>query len=152
MINIIVSILLIIMSVVCVIESIQLKKMSQDKIKLEDDFNNAINTLNDSIPTINIKERLELTEDLLGFIDGLINDELISRKRNEIFLNTPNKNIDFDTVIKDVSTSVFVGLKEYIFSSSDLIITGDYLIKYIQKRTVLNYLVFIEKNTEGQLS
>lgn len=102
-------------------------------------------------PTMRIDERLQYNKELIGFIDDLVTTELVNNKRFDIFLKTDKKNIDFDKVLTDVSTNVFDALKPDVFVNPDNILTSDYLMKYIQKRTFLMYFHYIENRVAPSL-
>lgn len=101
--------------------------------------------------TMRIDERLQYNKDLIAFIDDLVMTELINSKRFDIFLKTDKKNIDFDKVLTDVSTNVFNALKPEVFVSPDNILTDDYLMKYIQKRTFLVYFNYLDQKVAPSL-
>ena len=102
-------------------------------------------------PNMKMDERLHYTKELLDFIDTLIFDELVNQKRFDIFTKKHSKNLDFDTVIKDVSTNVFESLKSDIFLDPNVIITENSLMRYIQKKTFIYYFSYIEQNVSSEL-
>lgn len=121
---------------------------------LDDEVSRALDEVNKiqyPEPTMRVDERLQYSKELISFIDELVTTELVNNKRFDIFLKTDRKNIDFDKVLTDVSTDVFNALKPDIFVNPDNILTSDYLMKYIQKRTFLMYFQYIENRVAPSL-
>ena len=121
---------------------------------LDDEVSRALDVVNKiqyPEPTMRVDERLQYNKELISFIDELVTTELVNNKRFDIFLKTDRKNIDFDKVLTDVSTDVFNALKPDIFVNPDNILTSDYLMKYIQKRTFLMYFQYIENRVAPSL-
>lgn len=96
-------------------------------------------------------DNLEFNRELLSFIDTLIENEIINEKRFDLFLNQKNKNIDVDKVIKDVSTRVFSAIKPEVYVDSKNIITDTYIMSYIQKKTFIFCMMYIQNNVASQL-
>lgn len=101
--------------------------------------------------TMDGNERIKYTNDLLTFIDNTITSELLNEKRFDIFLHQKNKNLDFDEVLRNVSTNTFNALQEDVLVDPNLIIKSEYLMRYIQKRTFVIYFKYIENNVADQL-
>ena len=101
--------------------------------------------------TMDGNERIKYTNDLLTFIDNTITSELLNEKRFDIFLRQKNKNLDFDAVLRNVSTNTFNALQEDVIVDPNLIIRSEYLMRYIQKRTFVIYFKYIENNVADQL-
>ena len=119
------------------------RKLTNISIQLNDVIEN-INIEPQETPTMSEMERLTYNKELLLFIDELVVNELMSTKRKELFLDKERKDIDFDNVIKTVATSVFEGVKPEIFKSPENMLTSEYILKYIAKRTTLSYLKYLE--------
>lgn len=102
-------------------------------------------------PTLTIKQRVELDNSLFEFIDELIELEIVHKRKFEIFLHQKNKNLDIDNVLEDVSLSVFNAIRQDVFTDSNNIVTEKYLMSYIQKKTFISYLMYIENNVASQL-
>lgn len=96
-------------------------------------------------------DNLEFNRELLSFIDTLIENEIINEKRFDLFLDQKNKNIDVDKVIKDVSTRVFSAIKPEVYVDSKNIITDTYIMSYIQKKTFIICMMYIQNNVASQL-
>ena len=90
-----------------------------------------------------IVDRMEYNNQLLVLIDTLITVEIINEKKAEILLNKKEKNIDADEVIEYVSKTVFEAINPNVVVHPDNILTSEYIMKYIQKRTVYMVLSYI---------
>ena len=119
------------------------RKLTNISIQLNDVIEN-INIEPQETPTMSEMERLTYNKELLLFIDELVVNELMGTKRKELFLDKERKDIDFDNVIETVATSVFDGIKPEIFNSPENMLTTEYILKYIAKRTTLSYLKYLE--------
>lgn len=102
-------------------------------------------------PSMMGDDRIKYTNDLLLFIDNTITSELLNEKRFDIFLHQQNKNLDFDEVIKKVSSNTFNAIQKNIFMDENLMVTPEYLMRYIQKKTFITYFTYIQKNVSDQL-
>lgn len=123
------------------------------KIKeITDNSNQIINDFNDNKPTLEIDQRIKCTRELLTLIDDTVSLELINNKRYEIFLNSNINNRDIDKDIEDISRSVFESLRPEVFSDKNLVMTEEYLMKYIQKRTFVAVFTYVDKNVTVKLN
>ncbi len=99
--------------------------------------------------------KLQFTKDLLEFIDSLVDTELINSKRFELILdsvsNERKPKVDIDNSIKEISTNVFDAIKPQIYDSPYSILKQEYLMKYIQKRSFLACMAYIENNVSTKL-
>ena len=114
-------------------------------------YEETINKLKSSVPTLSIDRRLDYNQNLLLFIDSMIELELVNEKRFELFLNKNDKNLDIDKVLKSISTTVFESLNPDIYTSSDNIVTAEYLMNYIQKKTFMVCMSYIQNNVASQM-
>ena len=123
------------------------------KIKeITDNSNQIINDFNDNKPTLEIDQRIKCTRELLTLIDDTVSLELINNKRYEIFLNSNINNRDIDKDIEDIARSVFESLRPEVFSDKNLVMTEEYLMKYIQKRTFVAVFTYVDKNVTVKLN
>lgn len=106
---------------------------------------------NASKSTASLQTRVDAGEALLALIDTMIVSEIISRRKYEIFLGEKNKNLDVDNMVRDISQSVFKGLNDNIFENPDNIFTDEYIMAYIQHRTVEQYLSYIKENIAPEM-
>lgn len=127
------------------------KYASQIK-EITDNSNQIINNFNDNKPTLEIDQRIKCTRELLTLIDDTVSLELINNKRYEIFLNSNVNNRDIDKDIEDIARSVFDSLRPEIFSDKNLVMTEEYLMKYIQKRTFVAVFTYVDKNVTDKLN
>lgn len=107
-------------------------------------------TIENTQPQLTSIDKIKYTNELFDLIDELIQLELLNRKRFEIFLNEPNKNLDVDQVLKDISTSVYVGLSSDVIIAKDCVVTQDYIMRYIQKKTFIAYFTYLRNNVSDQ--
>ena len=123
------------------------------KIKeITDNSNQIINSFNDNKPTLEIGQRIKCTRELLTLIDDTVSLELINNKRYEIFLSSNINNRDIDKDIEDIARSVFESLRPEVFSDKNLVMTEEYLMKYIQKRTFVAVFTYVDKNVTAKLN
>ena len=123
------------------------------KIKeITDNSNQIINSFNDNKPTLEIDQRIKCTRELLTLIDDTVSLELINNKRYEIFLSSNINNRDIDKDIEDIARSVFESLRPEVFSDKNLVMTEEYLMKYIQKRTFVAVFTYVDKNVTAKLN
>lgn len=123
------------------------------KIKeITDSSNQIINNFNDNKPTLEIDQRIKCTRELLTLIDDTVSLELINNKRYEIFLSSNINNRDIDKDIEDIARSVFESLRPEVFSDKNLVMTEEYLMKYIQKRTFVAVFTYVDKNVTVKLN
>mgnify|MGYP004632782091 FL=1 len=120
--------------------------------EITDNSNQIINNFKDSKPTLEIDQRIKCTRELLTLIDDTVALELINNKRYEIFLNTNVNNRDIDKDIEEIARSVFNSLRPEIFSDKNLVMTDEYLMKYIQKRTFVAVFTYVDKNVTDKLN
>ena len=123
------------------------------KIKeITDNSNQIINSFNDNKPTLEIDQRIKCTRELLTLIDDTVSLELINNKRYEIFLSSNINNRDIDKDIEDIARGVFESLRPEVFSDKNLVMTEEYLMKYIQKRTFVAVFTYVDKNVTVKLN
>lgn len=120
--------------------------------EITDSSNQIINDFNDNKPTLEIDQRIKCTRELLTLIDDTVSLELINNKRYEIFLSSNANNRDIDKDIEDIARSVFDSLRPEVFSDKNLVMTEEYLMKYIQKRTFVAVFTYVDKNVTAKLN
>lgn len=123
------------------------KKLDNLNVK----FTALIDDMEKRIPTITIDKRLEFNIELLHFIDAMVELEVINQKRFDIFLDKPSKDLDVDRVLQDVSKKIFESLKPEIYTAPDNIVTAEYLMDYIQKKTFITYFTYLKNKVAEQL-
>ena len=114
--------------------------------------NKIVAQYEDDHPTLEIDQRIKCTRELLTLIDDTVSLELINNKRYEIFLSSNANNRDIDKDIEDIARSVFESLRPEVFSDKNLVMTEEYLMKYIQKRTFVAVFTYVDKNVTAKLN
>ena len=128
-------------------------KYSKKIKEITDKSNQIINEAkDDGKPTLEIDQRIKCTRELLTLIDDTIALELINNRRYEIFLNANVNNRDVDKDIEEIASNVFNSLKPEIFSDKNLVMTEEYLMKYIQKRTFVAVFTYVDKSVTDKLT
>lgn len=110
-------------------------------------INTVLSNVNDILenrPAVPIQERTQYTIDLLSLIDNLIDYEIISNRRYEIFLNQKIKNIDVDKEYNEIANQIFSYLSPDIFDDPNNIITQKAIMSYIQKRSFVEFMRYIQ--------
>ena len=128
-------------------------KYSKKIKEITDKSNQIINEAkDDGKPTLEIDQRIKCTRELLTLIDDTVALELVNNKRYEIFLNANVNNRDVDKDIEEIASNVFNSLKPEIFSDKNLVMTEEYLMKYIQKRTFVAVFTYVDKSVTDKLT
>lgn len=131
-------------------------KYSNQIQEITDKSNQIINDANkhkdDDKPTLEIDQRIKCTRELLTLIDDTVALELINNKRYEIFLGGKQNFRDVDSDIEEIATNVFNSLRPEVFSDKNLVMTEEYLMKYIQKRTFVAVFSYVDKNVTDQVT
>lgn len=87
----------------------------------------------------NIIDAVESTETLLNLIDRLIDNEVAHVLKEQIQFNTKGYNfINIDKDVEKIATSVYNGINVKLLeklNSDDSIITRDYIMSYIVKKS-----------------
>lgn len=118
-------------------------------------INTVLSNVNDILenrPAVPIQERTQYTIDLLSLIDNLIDYEIISNRRYEIFLNQKIKNIDVDKEYNEIANQIFSYLSPDIFDDPNNIITQKAIMSYIQKRSFVEFMRYIQNMGIGSNS
>lgn len=102
-------------------------------------LSNQKNTRKDN-STLPMPDRIELTNDVLDLISFMINNEIVTEMKTYISLNNPYiiSNLDSDT--ENISERVFKGINENLFDDPDLVLTKEYLMSFITKKTLTTLL------------
>ena len=119
--------------------------------KTTDNFTYQIESLNESVPELDIDDRLTYTEHLLSFIDNMIEFEVVNEKRFELILGQYDKNLDIDKVLESVSTRVYESIEKNVFTDPNNILTSKYIMEYIQKKTFIVCMQYVQNNTNNQI-
>ena len=121
----------------------RLKYEHKTAIKAVDSAKKAVSSLTAKTPTLDISERIMAGNQLIELIDHIIDIEIVNTRKYEIFLNKKNPNLDVDHVLEKVSRATFKALKGDVLENRDGIFSAEWLMLYIQKRTTVLYLSYI---------
>lgn len=94
--------------------------------------------------TLTMPERVNLTTSMFEFISNLITEEVESLMKTYVSLNTPYEIIKLDNDVEKISKIVYAGLNTDVFTDPNLIITKEYMMSFITKKTsyiLLNYVL-----------
>jgi hypothetical protein len=97
----------------------------EKKLSIEKDMNSNI-----SMP-----DRVELTNSILDLITYTINQEITSTMQPYIQLSQQFPINNIDIAIKNISNNVFNAVDKDMFSDPDLLLTSEYLQKFITAKT-----------------
>lgn len=138
------SVIIILIIGILIYRNISLNKITEELMASLDD-------LHDSIPKLDIDDRLTYTEHLLSFIDNMIEFEVVNEKRFELILGQYDKNLDIDKVLESVSTRVYESIEKNVFTDPNNILTSKYIMEYIQKKTFFVCMQYVQNNTNNQI-
>lgn len=85
---------------------------------------------------LSMPERIDLTVSILDIITSLINTEITSIFKENFALNNLYNISNLDTDVAKISDKVFKGIRPMIFKDPNLILTEEYLMSYITKKTI----------------
>lgn len=89
----------------------------------------------DSDSAISMPDRVELTNSVLDLITYMINQEITSTMQPYIQLSQPFPINNIDVAIKNISNNVFNAIDRDMFLDTDLLLTSEYLQKFITSKT-----------------
>lgn len=106
--------------------------------------------------TLSMPERIELTNSILDLMTFMITNEIMSYMKSFLSLNVKYEVSNLDTDIKKISETVFHGINPTLFTDPNLILTSEYLMSYITKKTtnifletVMNYNQTLRAHSMG---
>lgn len=98
--------------------------------------NNMIaNEINNTGTRLSIGDRVEITASFLNLIDTLIDLDISSKLIYNARLKEEYKTFNLDKDIEEISARVFEAIKSGSFTNKDLLLSDDYCLDYINKRT-----------------
>lgn len=100
---------------------------------------NQKNTRKDN-STLPMPDRIELTNDVLDLISFMINNEIVTEMKTYISLSNPYVISNIDKDAATIAERVFKGINENLFTDPDLVLTKEYLISFITKKTLTTLL------------
>ena len=98
-----------------------------------------------------LKENIESTEKLLGFINNIIDTNIGILLNSFVKLNKPYDVRRLDTDAKNISEKVYQSINPDILTKLSLIVTTEYILTYISEMTItrlLNYIVEYNSNMQ----
>lgn len=91
--------------------------------------------------TVSIDIQLEVTKDLLSFINHIIEVESTNKLKTYIPLNTKYEYTYLKEDIEDISSLVYGGLnKDIVFDNPNIFLTNEYIMKYISQQTTIIFM------------
>ena len=90
--------------------------------------------------TLTMPDRVDLTNSVLDMIAFMVNNEIYHLFRTYIALSNPYDVTNLDTDSAKISTNVFDGIKKDLFNNPNLILTSEYLMEYVTKKTITTLL------------
>lgn len=100
-------------------------------------------------PTLPIQDRVESTQNLFNLIDILIDYTIISDREYDILLEKKSKNLDVEDAIERISKAVFNSIQPSVYTDVNNVVTKECLMFYIQKRTFVEYFMYLKRVNEG---
>ncbi len=90
---------------------------------------------------LRLESRVKSTDAILKLIDTIISNEVTGTLKTYMRLGDKYNNINTADDIAQISTRVFNAIKKEIFEDNDTVITDEYLMRYINERTTLTFLI-----------
>lgn len=90
--------------------------------------------------TLSMPDRIDLTNSILDLITFMITNEIMSYMKTFMALNIKYEVSNLDDDIKKISQTVFHGINPSLFADPNLILTPEYLMSYITKKTTNVFL------------
>lgn len=90
---------------------------------------------------LRLESRVRSTDAILKLIDTIISNEVTGTLKTYMRLSDKYNNINTADDIAQISTRVFGAIKKEIFEDNDTVITDEYLMRYINERTTLTFLI-----------
>ena len=111
--------------------SINFLKEKSRKLTIENREKLNLNTT----PSLTIDRRIDITNAIFDLIAFMIANEIYSVFKPYQTLGTPYQINKFDEDLTNISKTVFEGLKVDLFTDPNILVTKEYLMAYITKRT-----------------
>ena len=86
--------------------------------------------------TMTLSDRIEMTNGILDLITFMVNNEIVSSFKPYIGLNSSYDMSNMDTDIAAISNNIFNGINKELFKDPNLILTEEYLMSFITKKTI----------------
>ena len=102
-----------------------------------------------TIPSLTITERVEITNSILDLISFMIANEIVVHFKNYAALHLPYDVSNLDNDVKTISEKVYDGINKDIFADPNLILTNKYLLEYITKKTITSMIDVIQTHNDN---
>lgn len=91
-------------------------------------------------PSLNLAQRVDATDKVLGIIDSLIEMEILTELRtiSTLKVSYDLKNLDND--VKGIADKVFHAIKVDTYNDTNIVLNSEYLLEYITDQTVIQLL------------
>ena len=96
--------------------------------------------------SMSMPDRIEFTNSILDLISFMVNNEIMSYMKTYISLNNTYDISNLDNDVRKISTLVFDGINKSLFKDPNLILTENYLMEYITKKTISTLLDVVQNH------
>ena len=124
------------------------KKLNETLLDEIENIEEPLESTDDAEVPINIM--IDSSRELMDLINDLVRIELIIYARGDFLIpnNSQKKlNVNYDDAITEISTKVFESLKSTIYVNANHIFNSEYLIRYIQNITIIQYFQHLNEMT-----
>lgn len=91
--------------------------------------------------TMQLPERIDLTNSIFDLIDSMIEDEILSFMKDRIALREKYNVLNLDTDVGEISTNIYNAFNKDLFTDPNLLLNKEYMMSYITKKTSYALLV-----------
>ena len=98
---------------------------------------------------ISLDQRILTTNNILRLINGLVDLEVTKKVSMMSLLRQRYNMLNMDTDIKQISTKVFLSVKNEIYSNEELILTTDFFLQYITTQTTFHLTTSMVEFNQG---
>lgn len=98
---------------------------------------------------ISLDQRILTTNNILRLINGLVDLEVTKKVSMMSLLRQRYNMLNMDTDIKQISTKVFLSVKNEIYSNEELILTTDFFLQYITSQTTFHLTTSMVEFNQG---
>lgn len=98
--------------------------------------------------TMQLPERIELTNSIFQLIDGMIESEILSTMKDHIALKEKYNTLNLDLDVGKISTIIYESFNKDLFTDPNLLLNKEYMMTYITKKTSYELLVSVLTHNE----
>ena len=99
--------------------------------------------------TMQLSERIELTNSIFNLIDDMIHEEILSFMKTFISLPEKYQILNLDIDVGKISTIIYEAFNKDIFLDPNVLITQEYMMSYITKKTSYELLIAVLAHNEN---